>query len=164
MTILTVMKVIPLAYNKDMQEDKEALFDGLDTALLSIQTFNGMISNMTVNKENMKKSAAGGLTNATDVADYLVKKGMAFRNAHEVVGKIVLYCIDKDICIDDLSMEEFKDFSPIFDEDVYEAINLLTCVEERNVIGGPSSSSVKIQLEYLEKFISEVKGQIECLK
>ena len=123
-----------------------------------------MIATMTVNKEKMKKSAAGGFTNATDVADYLVKKGMAFRNAHEVVGRIVLYCIDKDICIDDLSMEEFKDFSPIFDEDVYEAINLLTCVEERKVIGGPSSSSVKIQLEYLEKFINEVKGQIECLK
>ena len=163
-TILTVMKGIPLAYNKDMQEDKEALFDGLDTALLSIQTFNGMIATMTVNKESMKKSAAGGFTNATDVADYLVKKGMAFRNAHEVVGRIVLYCLDKNICIDDLSMEEFKDFSPIFDNDIYEAINLLTCVEERKVIGGPSSSSVKIQLEYLEKFIKEVKEQIECLK
>ena len=163
-TILTVMKGIPLAYNKDMQEDKEALFDGLDTALLSIETFNGMIKTMTVNKENMKKSAAGGFTNATDVADYLVKKGMAFRNAHEIVGKIVLYCLDKDICIDDLSMEEFKEFSPIFDEDIYEAIDLLTCVEERKVIGGPSSSSVKIQLEYLEKFINEVKEQSQCLK
>ena len=140
------------------------LFDGLDTALLSLQTFNGMIKTMKVKKANMKKSAAGGFTNATDVADYLVKKGMAFRNAHEVVGKIVLYCIDKDIAIDDLSMEEFKNFSPIFEEDIYKAIDLLTCVEERSVIGGPSSSSVKMQIEVLEKFIKENKENLSCLK
>ena len=164
MTLLTVMKGIPLAYNKDMQEDKEALFDGLDTALLSLQTFNGMIKTMKVKKSNMKKSAAGGFTNATDVADYLVKKGMAFRNAHEVVGKIVLYCIDKDIAIDDLSMEEFKNFSPIFEKDIYNTIDLLTCVEERSVIGGPSSSSVKIQIEALKKFIKENKENLSCLK
>ena len=153
MTLLTVMKGIPLAYNKDMQEDKEALFDGLDTALLSLQTFNGMIKTMKVKKANMKKSASGGFTNATDVADYLVKKGMAFRNAHEIVGKIVLHCIDKDIAIDDLSMEEFKNFSPIFEEDIYNAIDLLTCVEERSVIGGPSSLSVKMQIEVLPTFL-----------
>ena len=164
MTLLTVMKGIPLAYNKDMQEDKEALFDGLDTALLSLQTFNGMIKTMKVKKANMKKSASGGFTNATDVADYLVKKGMAFRNAHEVVGKIVLYCIDKDIAIDDLSMEEFKNFSPIFEEDIYNAIDLLTCVEERSVIGGPSSLSVKMQIEVLKKFIKENKENLSCLK
>ena len=163
-TLLTVMKGIPLAYNKDMQEDKEALFDGLDTALLSLQTFNGMIKTMKVKKANMKKSASGGFTNATDVADYLVKKGMAFRNAHEIVGKIVLYCIDKDIAIDDLSMEEFKNFSPIFEEDIYNAIDLLTCVEERSVIGGPSSSSVKMQIEVLKKFIKENKENLSCLK
>lgn len=164
MTLLTVMKGIPLAYNKDMQEDKEALFDGLDTALLSLQTFNGMIKTMKVKKANMKKSAAGGFTNATDVADYLVKKGMAFRSAHEVVGKIVLYCITKDIAIDDLNMEEFKNFSPIFEEDIYKAIDLLTCVEERSVIGGPSSSSVKTQIEVLEKFIKENNEKLSCLK
>ncbi|MEE0932962.1 argininosuccinate lyase [Clostridium sp. D43t1_170807_H7] len=164
MTLLTVMKGIPLAYNKDMQEDKEALFDGLDTALLSLQTFNGMIKTMKVKKANMKKSASGGFTNATDVADYLVKKGMAFRNAHEIVGKIVLYCIDKDIAIDDLSMEEFKNFSPIFEEDIYNAIDLLTCVEERSVIGGPSSLSVKMQIEVLKKFIKENKENLSCLK
>ena len=164
MTLLTVMKGIPLAYNKDMQEDKEALFDGLDTALLSLQTFNGMIKTMKVKKANMKKSAAGGFTNATDVADYLVKKGMAFRSAHEVVGKIVLYCINKDIAIDDLNMEEFKNFSPIFEEDIYKAIDLLTCVEERSVIGGPSSSSVKMQIEVLEKFIKENNEKLSCLK
>ena len=164
MTLLTVMKGIPLAYNKDMQEDKEALFDGLDTALLSLQTFNGMIKTMKVKKANMKKSASGGFTNATDVADYLVKKGMPFRNAHEVVGKIVLYCIDNDIAIDDLSMEEFKNFSPIFEEDIYNAIDLLTCVEERSVIGGPSSLSVKMQIEVLKKFIKENKENLSCLK
>ena len=164
MTLLTVMKGIPLAYNKDMQEDKEALFDGLNTALLSLQTFNGMIKTMKVKKANMKKSASGGFTNATDVADYLVKKGMAFRNAHEIVGKIVLHCIDKDIAIDDLSMEEFKNFSPIFEEDIYNAIDLLTCVEERSVIGGPSSLSVKMQIEVLKKFIKENKENLSCLK
>ena len=164
MTLLTVMKGIPLAYNKDMQEDKEALFDGLDTALLSLQTFSGMIKTMKVKKANMKKSASGGFTNATDVADYLVKKGMAFRNAHEIVGKIVLHCIDKDIAIDDLSMEEFKNFSPIFEEDIYNAIDLLTCVEERSVIGGPSSLSVKMQIEVLKKFIKENKENLSCLK
>lgn len=163
-TLLNVMKGLPLAYNKDMQEDKEALFDGLDTTLLSIQTFNGMIKTMKIKKANMKKSAAGGFTNATDVADYLVKKGMAFRNAHEVVGKIVLYCIDKAIAIDDLTISEFKDFSPIFEEDIYNAIDLLTCVEERSVIGGPSSSSVKIQIDSLEKFIKENKENLSCLK
>ena len=164
MTLLTVMKGIPLAYNKDMQEDKEALFDGLDTTLLSLQTFNGMIKTMKVKKANMKKSASGGFTNATDVADYLVKKGIAFRNAHEIVGKIVLHCIDKDIAIDDLSMEEFKNFSPIFEEDIYNAIDLLTCVEERSVIGGPSSLSVKMQIEVLKKFIKENKENLSCLK
>ena len=164
MTLLTVMKGLPLAYNKDMQEDKEALFDGLDTTLLSLQTFNGMIKTMKVKKDNMKKSASGGFTNATDVADYLVKKGMPFRNAHEVVGKIVLYCIDNNIAIDDLSMEEFKNFSPIFEEDIYNAIDLLTCVEERSVIGGPSSLSVKMQIEVLKKFIKENKENLSCLK
>lgn len=164
MTLLTVMKGIPLAYNKDMQEDKEALFDGLDTTLISLQTFNGMIKTMKVKKANMKKSASGGFTNATDVADYLVKKGIAFRNAHEIVGKIVLHCIDKDIAIDDLSMEEFKNFSPIFEEDIYNAIDLLTCVEERSVIGGPSSLSVKMQIEVLKKFIKENKENLSCLK
>ena len=164
MTLLTVMKGLPLAYNKDMQEDKEALFDGLDTTLLSLQTFNGMIKTMKVKKDNMKKSASGGFTNATDVADYLVKKGMPFRNAHEVVGKIVLYCIDNDISIDDLTIEEFNKFSSIFEEDIYNAIDLLTCVEERSVIGGPSSSSVKIQIEMLEKFIKTNKENLSCLK
>lgn len=164
MTLLTVMKGIPLAYNKDMQEDKEALFDGLDTVLISIQTFTGMLDTMKIKKDVMKKAASGGFTNATDVADYLVKKGEAFRNAHEIVGKIVLYCIDENKAIDDLSLDEFKSFSPFFEEDVYKAINLITCVEERSVMGGPSSSSVQSQISLLENFISEKMEVLKCLK
>jgi argininosuccinate lyase len=157
MTLLTVMKGIPLAYNKDMQEDKEALFDGLDTVTLSLKTFCGMIKTMKVKKDNMRKGAALGFTNATDVADYLVKKGMAFRNAHEVVGEIVLQCIKDNKMIEELTLEEFKNFSPIFEEDIYHAIDLLTCVEERKVIGGPSTESVKMQISALENFINEFK-------
>ena len=164
MTLLTVMKGIPLAYNKDMQEDKEALFDGLDTVLISIQTFTGMLDTMKIKKDVMKKAASGGFTNATDVADYLVKKGEAFRNAHEIVGKIVLYCIDENKTIDDLSLDEFKSFSPFFEEDVYKAIDLITCVEERSVMGGPSSSSVQSQISLLENFISEKMEVLKCLK
>ena len=164
MTLLTVMKGIPLAYNKDMQEDKEALFDGLDTVLISIQTFTGMLDTMKIKKDVMKKAASGGFTNATDVADYLVKKGEAFRNAHEIVGKIVLYCIDENKAIDDLSLDEFKSFSPFFEEDVHKAIDLITCVEERSVMGGPSSSSVQSQISLLENFISEKMEVLKCLK
>ena len=164
MTLLTVMKGIPLAYNKDMQEDKEALFDGLDTVLISIQTFTGMLDTMKIKKDVMKKAASGGFTNATDVADYLVKKGEAFRDAHEIVGKIVLYCIDENKAIDDLSLDEFKSFSPFFEEDVYKAIDLITCVEERSVMGGPSSSSVQSQISLLENFISEKMEVLKCLK
>ena len=164
MTLLTVMKGIPLAYNKDMQEDKEALFDGLDTVLISIQTFTGMLDTMKIKKDVMKKAASGGFTNATDVADYLVKKGEAFRNAHEIVGKIVLYCIDENKTIYDLTLDEFKSFSPFFEEDVYKAIDLITCVEERSVMGGPSSSSVQSQISLLENFISEKMEVLKCLK
>lgn len=164
MTLLTVMKGIPLAYNKDMQEDKESLFDGLDTVLISIQTFTGMLDTMKIKKDVMKKAASGGFTNATDVADYLVKKGEAFRNAHEIVGKIVLYCIDENKAIDDLSLDEFKSFSPFFEEGVYKAIDLITCVEERSVMGGPSSSSVQSQISLLENFISEKMEVLKCLK
>lgn len=157
-TLLTVMKGIPLAYNKDMQEDKEALFDALDTVTLPLKTFTGMLDTMKVKKDVMRKGAAGGFTNATDVADYLVKHGIAFRNAHEIVGEIVIYCINKNKAIDELSLNELKSFSPIFEEDIYNAIDLLTCVEERQVIGGPSTKSVKIQLDRLAKFIKEIKG------
>jgi len=157
MTLLTVMKGIPLAYNKDMQEDKEALFDGLDTVTLSLKTFCGMVKTMKIKKDNMRKGAGLGFTNATDVADYLVKKGMAFRNAHEIVGEIVLECIKRNKMIEELTLEELKGFSPIFEEDVYHAIDLVTCVEERKVIGGPSTESVKMQITALENFINDSK-------
>jgi argininosuccinate lyase len=160
MTLLTVMKGIPLAYNKDMQEDKEALFDALDTVELSLKTFTGMIDTMKVNVENMRKGAAGGFTNATDVADYLVKNGMAFRNAHEIVGEIVLFCIKENKSIEELTLDQLKGFSNVFKEDIFNAIDLLTCVEERRVLGGPSTDSVKIQLEALDKFINEMNGGI----
>lgn len=157
MTLLTVMKGIPLAYNKDMQEDKEALFDGLDTVTLSLKTFCGMVKTMKVKKDNMRKGAGLGFTNATDVADYLVKKGMAFRNAHEIVGEIVLECIKRNKMIEELTLKELKGFSPIFEEDIYHAIDLVTCVEERKVIGGPSTQSVKMQIAALENFIKKSK-------
>ncbi|MGL6184090.1 MAG: argininosuccinate lyase [Clostridium chrysemydis] len=159
MTLLTVMKGIPLAYNKDMQEDKECLFDALDTVSLSIKTFTGMINTMKVNKEAMKLSCKSGFTNATDVADYLVKSGLTFRSAHEIVGEMVLYCIDKNKGIEDLTLEEFKSFSKEFKEDIYKAVDLLTCVEERSVVGGPSTSSVNFQIKMLDEFINSIKNK-----
>ena len=117
-----------------------------------------MIDTMKVNVENMRKGAAGGFTNATDVADYLVKNGMAFRNAHEIVGEIVLFCIKENKSIEELTLDQLKGFSNVFKEDIFNAIDLLTCVEERKVLGGPSTDSVKIQLEALDKFINEMNG------
>jgi len=160
MTLLTVMKGIPLAYNKDMQEDKESVFDAIDTVNLALKTFSGMISTMKVNKNNMRKGAAGGFTNATDLADYLVKKGESFRNAHGIVGEIVLFCIQENKHIEDVSLNKLKEFSPLFEEDVYNAIDLYTCVEERKVFGGPSSKSVEIQINALAEFLSETKRGI----
>ncbi len=156
-TLLTLMKGLPLAYNKDMQEDKEAIFDAVDTVKLCLPVFEGMISTMKINKENMKKGAGGGFTNATDCADYLVKKGMPFRDAHAVIGKLVFYSINCGKALNDLSLEEFKQFSDIFDEDVYEAISLETCVSQRNIIGGPSSGAV-------QKAIDDVKKQIKLFE
>ena len=163
-TLLTVMKGLPLAYNKDMQEDKESLFDALDTTFLSLKTFNGMLNTLKINKENMKKGASLGFTNATDVADYLVKKGFPFRSAHEIVGAIVLYSIKENKSIDELSLSELKNFSNIFEEDIYNTINLVSCVEERKVFGGPSPSSVNKQLDILKALIEKSKEDLQCLK
>ncbi len=153
MSLLTTMKGLSLAYNKDMQEDKEFVFDAIDTTKGCILLFNGMIDTMVFNKNNMRASAEGGFTNATDAADYLVNHGVPFRDAHGIIGKLVLYCIDNNKPLGKLSLDEYKAISPVFEEDIYKAIDLLTCVEERSVIGGPSSSSVKMQIEILEKFI-----------
>ncbi|WP_167955850.1 argininosuccinate lyase [Anaerosporobacter faecicola] len=142
-SLLTTMKGLPLAYNKDMQEDKELTFDAIDTVKGCISLFTGMISTMKFNKSVMEASAKNGFTNATDAADYLVNHGVPFRDAHGIVGQLVLYCINKNISLDDMSIEEFKAISPVFEEDVYEAISLETCVNKRNTIGAPGKEMMK---------------------
>ncbi|HHV98784.1 MAG TPA: argininosuccinate lyase [Clostridiaceae bacterium] len=154
-SLLTVMKSLPLAYNKDMQEDKEAIFDSIDTVKMCLPVFTGMLSTTKVRKENMYQAAKGGFTNATDVADYLTKKGIAFRNAHEIVGKMVLYCIENDKALEDLSMEEFKQFSEVIGEDIYQQISLEKCVSDRNIPGGPSIPSVSVSIQNAKKVLSE---------
>lgn len=149
--LLTVMKGLPLAYNKDMQEDKEQIFDAVDTVKMCLPVFTKMLTTMKVKKDAMLKGAKGGFTNATDVADYLVKNGLPFRDAHAVVGKMVAYCIEKDTVIDALSMEEFRQFSPLFQEDIYDAISLETCVNQRKLIGGPAVETVRKTIEQYKK-------------
>ncbi len=155
-SILTTMKGIPLAYNKDMQEDKECIFDAIDTVELCIPVFEKMISTMKVNRDNMFKGAGGGFTNATDAADYLVKKGMPFREAHEVIGKMVIYAIEKGKALSEFTMEEFKNCSPIIEDDIYEAIDLKTCVDGRNITGGPAKQAVLFSIEKGEEFLSSL--------
>ncbi len=147
MSILTVMKGLPLAYNKDMQEDKESIFDGIDTVKMCLNAFTPMIETMKINEENMKNAAAKGFINATDCADYLVKKGLAFRDAYKIVGQLVAYCIECNKTLETLSMEEYKKYSEVFDDEVYESISLLKCVNDRKSFGGPSVESVKYQIE-----------------
>lgn len=152
-TLLTVLKGLPLAYNKDMQEDKEALFDAYDTIAACIPVFTGMIQTAAWNKDTMKKSAGLGFTNATDAADYLAKKGMPFRDAHEVVGKLVLYCEQNGKAIDELSIDELKNLSPMFADDVYNALSLETCVNKRIVYGGPNPGSVMKHIQKTKDFL-----------
>ena len=154
-SLLTTMKGIPLAYNKDMQEDKELSFDAMDTAKGCIALFNGMLKTMKFKKEVMRNSANNGFTNATDLADYLVKHGVPFRDAHGIVGRVVLECIDKIIAIDDMSLEELKAICPVFEADVYEAISMETCVNTRFTIGAPSKTAMEqvilLEEDYLLK-------------
>lgn len=145
--LFTVMKGIPLAYNKDMQEDKEQIFDAVDTIKMCLPVFSKMLATMTVNKDAMLTGAKGGFTNATDVADYLVKHGLPFRDAHAVVGRMVAYCIEKDKVIDSLTIEEFKSFSALFDDDIYEEISLTACVNQRKLTGGPAVETVRAVIE-----------------
>jgi len=154
MALLSVMKSLPLAYNKDMQEDKEAIFDAVDTVKMCLPVFTKMIETMKIKKENMLRAAQGGFTNATDMADYLVKKGIPFRNAHEIIGKMVLYCIENNKAIEELDMSEFKSFSELIEEDVYEEISLSKCVSGRNLPGGPAKESVMASIENGLKFLS----------
>lgn len=155
MSLLTMMKGIPLAYNKDMQEDKELSFDAIDTVKGCIKLFSGMLVSMKFHKNKMRASANHGFTNATDAADYLVNHGVPFRDAHGIVGQIVLYCIDREIAIEDMSLEELKAISPVFEKDIYETISLETCVNKRLTIGAPGKEAMKrviaIEKEYLGK-------------
>lgn len=156
-SLLTTMKGLPLAYNKDMQEDKEMSFDAIDTVKSLIKLMSGMISSMKFNHERMAKSARGGFTNATDAADYLVKKNVAFRDAHEIVGRLVLYGIENNKALDDFTLEEFKNISEVFDNDIYDAISLKTCVEKRNTKGAPGLKAINDEIEASRKLL-------ECLK
>ena len=155
MSMLTTMKGIPLAYNKDMQEDKELTFDAIDTVKGCLALFTGMISTMTFNKNRMEDSAKNGFTNATDAADYLVNHGVAFRDAHGIVGQLVLYCIDQGISLDEMSLEEYQNISPVFQEDIYEDISMKTCVEKRTTIGAPGQEAMKQVIAVNKKYLEE---------
>lgn len=158
-TLLTMLKGIPLAYNKDMQEDKEAVFDAIDTVKQCLRVLTPMFSTMQILKDNMKKAALKGFINATDCADYLTKKGMPFRDAYKTVGQLVAQCVREDKSLADLTLEEYKTHSDVFENDVYEAIDLKTCVRGRKVIGGPAPEEVTRQISVIEKFVSEHKVQ-----
>lgn len=155
MSMLTTMKGIPLAYNKDMQEDKELTFDAIDTVKGCLALFNGMLSTMHFKKDRMENSAKNGFTNATDAADYLVGKGVPFRDAHGIVGRLVLYCIDKGISLDDMKLEEYKAISPVFEDDIYDAISMKNCVERRNTIGAPGADAMLAVIEQNKKYLQE---------
>lgn len=155
-SILTTMKGLPLAYNKDMQEDKELTFDAIDTVKGCLALFTGMVDTMSFRKDVMASSAKNGFTNATDAADYLVNHGVPFRDAHGIVGRLVLTCIDKGISLDELPLEDYKEISPVFEEDIYEAISLKTCVEKRNTVGAPGQEAMKKVIEINRAFLDEI--------
>ena len=157
MALFTVMKALPLAYNKDMQEDKEPVFDACDTVLKCLPVFTAMVDTMRVLPENMRRAANAGFINATDCADYLAKKGVPFRDAYTAVGRLVNYCIANGKTLESLSMEEYKNASPAFEEDVFEAISLETCVAMRRVPGGPALECVNSQIDYIRAFLEERK-------
>lgn len=153
--LLTTMKGLPLAYNKDMQEDKEMAFDAMDTVKGCLQLFTGMITSMTFRKDRMESSAKNGFTNATDAADYLVNHGVAFRDAHGIVGQLVLLCIEKNCSLDELTLEDYHSVSPVFDFDIYEAISMETCVEKRLTKGAPSRTAMEQQISSCEAYLRE---------
>ena len=154
MALLTTMKGLPLAYNKDMQEDKEAVFDALDTAVLCLPVFTNMVKTMKVRANRMRKGATGGFTNATDVADYLVKKGVPFRSSHGIVGRMVAKAVETNRDLDEFTLEEFKEFSELIEEDIYVAIDVSTCVAERNIPGGPAKEQVLSEIEKGKKLLN----------
>jgi len=152
-SLLTTMKGIPLAYDKDMQEDKEVAFDAIDTVSDCLKLFTGMMKTISFNKDIMKKSAEGGFTNATDAADYLVKKGVPFRDAHSIIGRLVIHCVEKGISLNELSMDEWKEESEVFDKDIYDAISLSACVEKRVTFGAPGEGSMRKVLEFYKDYL-----------
>jgi len=154
-TLLVMMKGTPLAYNKDMQEDKEAIFDAVDTVKLCMETFIPMIATMTVRKDNMRAAAAKGFINATDCADYLVKKGMPFRDAYKISGTLVAKCIQENLTLETLPLADYQAMTSLFTEDIYQAISLETCVKGRISQGGPSPAAVAAQLEQIKKTMAE---------
>ena len=156
-TLLTMMKGLPLAYNKDMQEDKETLFDSIDQVKMCLPVFTDMIKTMKVNVERMKECAAKGFINATDCADYLVKKGRAFRDAYKTTGQLVAYCIDHDEVLETLPLNVYQSFDEVFDEDIYQAISLLTCIENRKVEGGPAPVTCQKAIERMVKKLEALK-------
>lgn len=157
MTLLTMMKGTPLAYNKDMQEDKEAIFDAIDTVKLCLATFEPMLATMKVSEKNMRAAAAKGFINATDCADYLVKKGMPFRDAYKITGMLVHACIEGECTLETLPLEEYRKLSDIFDKDIYDHISLDACVMQRRSEGGPAPECVKQQISYIEKNIKNIR-------
>ncbi len=154
-TLLSMMKGLPLAYNKDMQEDKEAIFDAVDNVKLCLKTFTPMIRTMKLNKENMRNAAARGFINATDCADYLVKKGMPFRDAYKITGTLVAVCIEKGVTLETLDLNVYKEYTDLFDKDIYTAIDLNTCVNQRRSEGGPAPEAVKVQIAKTRKSLDE---------
>ena len=156
MSLLTTMKGLPLAYNKDMQEDKELVFDAIDTAKGCLVLFTGMLDTMKFHKKVMEQSAKNGFTNATDAADYLVNHGVPFRDAHGIVGQLVLYCIEKDIALDDMKLEEFQTISPVFEADIYDAIRMETCINKRVTLGAPGKEAMEQVISIYEKYLAEL--------
>lgn len=155
MALLTTMKGIPLAYNKDMQEDKEGVFDAIDTVKGCLALFTGMLDTMKFRKQIMEKSARNGFTNATDAADYLVNHGVPFRDAHGIVGQLVLYCLEKGIALDDMKLEEFQTISPVFEEDIYDAIRMETCINKRVTLGAPGKEAMERVISIYETYLAE---------
>ena len=155
LSLLTTLKGLPLAYNKDMQEDKESVFDACDTVVMCLKVFTGMIKTLKANTENMKRAAQKGFINATDLADYLVKKGMPFRSAYKISGSLVAHCIENDTVLEELPLEVYKEYSPLFETDLYNEIDLMVCVEKRISEGGTSVDSVKAQINYVKEILKK---------
>jgi argininosuccinate lyase len=159
-TILTVLKGLPLAYNKDMQEDKECVFEAIDTVKQCLEVFPPMFTTMTLRRDNMRRAASKGFINATDCADYLTRKGMPFRDAYKIVGRLVSTCIKTDETLDTLTLRDYKSISDLFDADVYDALDLRTCVSQRKVIGGPAPEEVSRQIGVIEQFITDTRAAL----